>query len=153
MECIDSNAFRTNRHDLSEFLLFRSEFDCIFVYQLGAVLFGDTARAAYPDLDASPTKAWMIHHRTEEYVRPMYSLGFGKRPYEELYDLSNDPDYMNNVAGQDKYAGVKKELYNKLMKILCEQNDPRVVEKPCRYESQPYAGPLQPFQIPNYQLF
>ena len=39
---------------------------------------------AYPDLDASPTKAWMIHHRDEDDIEPLYQLAFGKRPREEL---------------------------------------------------------------------
>jgi len=108
---------------------------------------------AYPDLDASPTKAWMIHHRNEAEVKPLYWLAFDKRPYEELYDLKKDPDYMNNVADKEEYSQIKKELNAKLMKILVEQNDPRIVETPCRFENQPYAGPLQPFQIQNYALF
>jgi hypothetical protein len=29
----------------------------------------------------------MIHHRNEPLVRPLFKLGFGKRPGEELYDL------------------------------------------------------------------
>ena len=41
----------------------------------------------YPDMDAGPTKAWMIHHRGEEQVRRLFELGFGKFPAEELYDL------------------------------------------------------------------
>ena len=53
---------------------------------------------AYADLDASPTKAWMIHHREDHDVEPLYDLAFGKRPREELYDLNEDPHYMNNVA-------------------------------------------------------
>jgi N-sulfoglucosamine sulfohydrolase len=50
---------------------------------------------AYPDMDASPTKAWMIHHRAEERVRNLFQMGFGKFPAEELYDLRIDPYYMN----------------------------------------------------------
>ena len=42
---------------------------------------------AYADLDAGPTKAWMVHHRAEEDVQELFQLGFGKRPKEELYDL------------------------------------------------------------------
>ena len=97
---------------------------------------------AYPDMDASPTKAWMIHHRSEQNVQRAFDLGFGKRPQEELYDLKNDPHYMNNIANDSKYAEVKTELSDKLMHILREQKDPRVVETPCRFEHAPYAGPV-----------
>ena len=102
---------------------------------------------AYPDLDASPTKAWMIHHRKEEAVRPLFQLGFGKRPSAELYDLSRDPDYLTNVAEDPDYAGVRARLHTQLMQLLTREKDPRAVESPCRFESSPYAGDLQPFQL------
>jgi len=99
-------------------------------------------RAVYPDMDASPTKAWMIHHRAEADVRELFELGFGKRPREELYDLRVDPCYMNNVAGEPGYGDAQKELAATLMQVLRENDDPRVVESPCRYEHAPYAGPM-----------
>jgi hypothetical protein len=102
--------------------------------------------AAYSDLDAGPTKAWMIYHRGESEVKPLFELGFGKRPYEELYDLRNDPDYMHNVADISEYADVKKELRDSLLDVLRTQLDPRVTELPCRFEHAPYAGDLQDFQ-------
>ena len=97
--------------------------------------------AAYPDFDASPTKAWMIHHREELDVEPLYDLAFGKRPREELYDLNEDPHYMNNVADDPKYANVRGQMEARLHRILEEQDDPRLMEQPCRYELEPYAGP------------
>lgn len=106
-------------------------------------------RTAYADLDASPTKAWMVYHRREDDVRPLFQLAFGKRPYVELYDLNKDPHYMNNVAGQTEYETMQQELHNKLLCVLREQEDPRIIEQPCRFEQPPYAGPLADFQIPD----
>ena len=103
-------------------------------------------RTAYADLDAGPTKAWMIYNRNDEEVKPLFDLGFGKRPYEELYDLRFDPCYMNNVADIAEYDDIKKELKSKLMEVLEQQSDPRVTEHPCRFEHAPYAGELQDFQ-------
>ena len=96
----------------------------------------------YADLDASPTKAWMIHHRAEPAVQRAFDLGFGKRPQEELYDLRTDPDYLRNVAGEADHAGVRAELKDRLFEVLRQQDDPRVVEVPCRFEAPPYAGPV-----------
>jgi len=104
-------------------------------------------RVAYADLDAGPTKAWMVHNRALGDVRPLFELGFGKRPREELYDLRGDPQYMVNVAADPAYSAVREALYKRLTDILVSEGDPRVTEDPCRYENQPYAGPLQPFQI------
>ena len=106
------------------------------------VLSTDTM-AAFPDMDASPTKAWMIHHRAQEVVQELFKLGFGKRPKEELYDLRVDPFYMNNVAGDPTYADTQMQLATKLMHILRKNDDPRLVESPCRYERDPFAAPLQ----------
>lgn len=95
---------------------------------------------AYADLDASPTKAWMIHHREDHDVEPLYELAFGKRPREELYDLNEDPHYMNNVADDPAYANVRSQLEGRLTAVLRAQDDPRLMEQPCRYEFEPYAG-------------
>ncbi|MCB0110059.1 MAG: sulfatase, partial [Caldilineaceae bacterium] len=103
----------------------------------------DHTYTAYPDLDASPTKAWMIHHRAEADVQPLFDLGFGKRPREELYDLRVDPDYMHNLAQDPNYDAIREELATQLMGVLQAQADPRVVEADCRFESPPYAGPTE----------
>ena len=95
----------------------------------------------YADLDASPTKAYMIQHREDLDVEPLFELAFGKRPREELYDLKEDPDYMSNVAEESAYDNIRGELEGRLLKTLEEQNDPRLMEQPCRYEYEPYAGP------------
>ncbi|MFW5744177.1 MAG: sulfatase, partial [Spirochaetota bacterium] len=83
--------------------------------------------ATFSDLDASPTKAFMVLHRDDEGVRPLFELGFGKRPAEELYDLRTDPDHMVNVVDEKRYADVRAELDGRLEGVLLAQRDPRVV--------------------------
>jgi N-sulfoglucosamine sulfohydrolase len=99
-------------------------------------------RAAYADLDASPSKAWLVHHRGEESVRALFELGFGKFPAEELYDLRVDPDYMRNVVDAPAYSDVRRNLSERLLAVLQEQADPRVVETPCRFEEAPFTDPV-----------
>ncbi|MFP4028357.1 MAG: sulfatase [Candidatus Brocadiia bacterium] len=94
---------------------------------------------AYADLDASPTKAWMIHHRGEDSIQDVYEVGFGKRPGEELYDLRNDPDHMQNLADAPEYQEIKERLKERLMRELTEQEDPRVTEEECRFEKSPFT--------------
>ncbi len=82
----------------------------------------------YKDMDASPTKAWILKHRDDKY----YQLAFGKRPAEELYDLSTDPGQVTNVATDLNYAKPKAMLADRLMKILRDTNDPRLTDAPDR---------------------
>ena len=96
----------------------------------------------FPDIDKSPTKAWIIYNRAREDVAPLFWLGFGKRPQEELYDLNSDPDYMTNVAGLPEYQKVRSELHSELMKVLADENDPRITESPVRFEAPPFSGPV-----------
>ena len=94
---------------------------------------------AYSDMDAGPTKAWMIHHRSEEQVSKLFQLGFGKFPAEELYDLRKDPHHMNNVVDDSSYKEAREKLADQLMAVLKEQEDPRVVELDCRFERSPFT--------------
>jgi uncharacterized sulfatase len=81
---------------------------------------------AFADMDASPTKAWLIAHRNEPQWHSYYQYAFGKRPAEELYDLRSDPDQMKNVAADPPYATTRRELSDRLMKILTDAGDPRL---------------------------
>ena len=102
----------------------------------------DDTFVTYRDMDGGPTKAWMIHHRDDHDVEPLYELAFGKRPREELYDLRRDPDYLDNVAANPDYESVRARMEARLLAILAEEDDPRLMEQPCRYEYEPYAGPV-----------
>ena len=60
--------------------------------------------AAFADMDASPTKAWLVHQYGGEDWEWQYNYAFGKRPAEELYDLRKDPDEILNCADDPAYA-------------------------------------------------
>lgn len=96
--------------------------------------------AAFPDMDASPTKAWLIAHRNEPQWKWHYDYAFGKRPAEELYDLRKDPDQIRNVAAEPEYAQAKKHLAEKLLAELVAVEDPRVLADGVIFESPPFAG-------------
>jgi uncharacterized sulfatase len=99
---------------------------------------------AYADMDASPTKAWLIENRHNPEVKPYYDFAFGTRPADELYDVKTDPDQMRNLADNPAYAGVKGAMHNRLMNLLNEAGDPRVAEKPPRFERPPFTDPVTP---------
>jgi arylsulfatase A-like enzyme len=96
---------------------------------------------AFADMDASPTKAWLIQHRADPEWKWYYQFAFGKRPAEELYDLKNDPDQMKNVAEDPKFEAVLEQMRARLTRILTDAGDPRVTEKDCRFEKPPFTDP------------
>ena len=98
---------------------------------------------AFADMDASPTKAWLVHQYGGEDWEWHYNYAFGKRPAEELYDLHKDPDEILNCADDPAYAAPKRELATRLLRILTDAKDPRVVADPVPFEYPPFAGPVR----------
>ena len=105
--------------------------------------------AAFPDMDASPTKAWLVEHRHEPQWRAFYDYAFAKRPGEELYDLRSDPDEIVNVAGDPAYAETKRELAERLLKILTDARDPRVTGDRETFERSPFTDAEPPRPAPR----
>jgi arylsulfatase A-like enzyme len=99
--------------------------------------------AAFADMDASPTKAWLVAHRNDKEWRKYYDLAFAKRGAEELYDVRKDPDQVNNLAADPAYAAKKKELAAQLMQILRDAGDPRVVGAGDTFDKPPFSDPVE----------
>ena len=88
-----------------------------------------------------PTKMFMLEHRDDPHVRPLFDLGFNKRSAEELYDLRNDPYQMNNVATKAKYQNVRRDLSGRLDAYLKETGDPRATGKEVIWDTTMYYQP------------
>jgi arylsulfatase A-like enzyme len=95
--------------------------------------------AAFADMDASPTKTWLVHQYGEEDWEWHYHYAFGKRPAEELYDLRSDPDQTINCADDPAYAARKREYAARLLKILTDAKDPRVLGDGRTFERPPFT--------------
>lgn len=76
------------------------------------------------DIDPSPTKQWMRHDSAFQKDR-LNLLTFGQQDEEELYDLSSDPDQLNNVADLPEYKNVRMRLSGQLTAELRKSGDPR----------------------------
>ncbi|MFN4259467.1 MAG: sulfatase [Gemmataceae bacterium] len=105
--------------------------------------------AWYGDTDNGPTKTYMIEHKDDPQVKPLYELAFAKRPAEELYDLKKDPDQLRNVAGDPKYAAVQKQLAERLLAELKASDDPRVRGDGDKFDTYPYYGGVP--RHPSYE--
>lgn len=108
-----------------------------------AALKGNTF-AAFADMDASPTKTWLIQHRDDPDAKKFYDFAFAKRPLEELYDLKKDPDQTTNVADDPAYTSQKQELAERLLKTLADAKDPRVTGDGSTFDKSPYADAVGP---------
>lgn len=89
----------------------------------------------YGNVDPSPSK---------EVIKAIggyyYDLSLGKRPAEELYDLSQDPAGVNNIAGDPAFAAKMKEMSDKMFAQLRSERDPRALGNGAVFDNYKYVG-------------
>lgn len=96
--------------------------------------------AAFGDLDASPTKAWVaLEGLQQPEYRKYFDFAFARRPAEELYEVSTDPDQVHNVVDEKLFAEVRKDLSERLILELKKYGDPRVTGDGSTFDKPPYA--------------
>ena len=94
---------------------------------------------AYPDMDASPTKVFLMMNR--ESCPKYFDFAFAARPEFELYDLKRDPDQIHNVASDPNYLTALGKLTDRLMEALRETGDPRVTGDGETFDRKPFVDP------------
>ena len=81
---------------------------------------------------------------TKEVIKMLgghfYELSFGKRLADELYDLRRDPEGVNNLANDLTYAGTLETMRRRMMAMLTEDQDPRVLGGAAELESYKYTA-------------
>ncbi len=102
----------------------------------------ETTTAAFGDLDASPTKAWLITHRDDPGMQTFFDYAFARRPEFELYDLDSDPDCLTNLADDPRYAETRQSLTSRLMEELRATGDPRATGDDM-FDRPPLTDPVQ----------
>ncbi len=98
----------------------------------------------YADIDGGPAKDWMLAHRGEAAVAPLFDIGFGKRPEEQLFDVVKDPGCRNNLAQTATHAGTRKSMRAELERALTAQKDPRMLGRGDIWESYARYSPMRP---------
>jgi arylsulfatase A-like enzyme len=104
------------------------------------------AVGSFGDCDASPSKDFILAHRSWPIINspsaPTYfQMAFGKRPGEELYDLSQDPHQMHNVAGEEKYTMILLSFRQQLQNWMWQTADPRAFDPHTDvFNHYPYYG-------------
>ncbi len=94
----------------------------------------------FGDIDGSRTKQYMRDHKDDPTVRALYITSFEKRPSEEFYDLTNDPEQMHNLASDPTYAETRKRLGAQLDQWMKDTNDPRVDPNYDAWDRYKYFG-------------
>lgn len=89
----------------------------------------------YRNVDGGPTKEAILS-RFDEW----YALSFGKRPAEELYLISEDPDCMRNLALEPAYWETKSRLRGEMEELLRIDGDPRTLGHPEVFDTYRYLG-------------
>ena len=79
---------------------------------------------AFGDMDASPTKAWIVTHRDEDETS--FEFAVGQRPRCELYDIELDPHCLQNLAEAPSHTSEREMIHGRLMDELTNTGDPRV---------------------------
>lgn len=95
-------------------------------------------QGAYADIDAGPTKQWMMAHREH----PLFEHSFGLRPEEQLFNVTQDPGCLENLAPAQ--ALLRQRLRATLEKELRAHGDPRLLDRGDIWESYPRHSPMRP---------
>ena len=91
----------------------------------------------YGDIDAGPTRKYIIENKDEEAGKYYYDLSTAKHPEVELYNVKDDPYQLYNLASDSTYIDLCSELRAELFEYLTETNDPRMDGK-SPWDNYPY---------------
>ena len=95
----------------------------------------------YLDTDGSPTKSLILALGRQDRSNRFWQLNFGLRPSEELYDLTADPDCVQNLASEPGYASRAGEMRERMEAKLKSQDDPRMFGRGRLFDQyRPTAG-------------
>ncbi len=100
---------------------------------------GCNPETGYLDTDGGPTKTELLKTRKDPQQKKYWELCFGKRPAEELYDLKQDPDCVNNLAGNNDLVALKEKMKEQLFAELRAQEDPRMLGQGHLFDEYPTA--------------
>jgi uncharacterized sulfatase len=105
---------------------------------------------AFTDVDAGPTKSFLVEKHTDERIIYYFDLAFSIRPEYEFFDVKEDPYCLTNLSGQPEYSGIEKEMKAELLLELKRSGDPRVNGPDTEvFESYIRYSPIRVFPNPE----
>lgn len=100
---------------------------------------------AYHDIDAGPTLRLLRSHAEEPRLGRYLQLAVAKRPAEELFDITRDPDCLHNLATNPAHQAVLEQLRARLEDTLRRTGDPRMGPNPDVWETYPRYSAIRDF--------
>ncbi|HZB25851.1 MAG TPA: sulfatase [Vicinamibacterales bacterium] len=94
----------------------------------------------FGDIDGGPSKSLLLDRRGDPAIERFFLLATAKRPAEELYLLSRDPDQIENIAGRPEYREAQAKLRAELDRWMRDTADPRAQQDDDRWDRYPYFG-------------
>jgi uncharacterized sulfatase len=105
---------------------------------------------AFTDIDAAPTKSFIVENWEDKTVKPFFDLAHAKRPEFEMFNCKEDPFCLNNLAGNPEYSNLEIEMKVALMDELKKTKDPRIVgPDPEIFDSYIRYSPIREFPKPE----
>lgn len=69
-----------------------------------------------------------------------YELSFGKRPADELYRLTDDPEAVRNLANDPAFEEKMHELRSQMLNTLIDEKDPRALGNGAIFDTYKYLS-------------
>ena len=92
----------------------------------------------YLNCDGGPMKTQILEMRRSGTNQTWWQLSFGKRPGEELYQVTTDEDCIQNLVESESHAQTKAHLRDLMILDLKRHGDPRMFGDGEVFDSYPY---------------
>ncbi|MSU64584.1 MAG: heparan N-sulfatase [Opitutus sp.] len=99
----------------------------------------------YLNTDGGPTKTEILAQNRRGINHALWVLNFDRKPADELYDLSRDPDCVFNLADDPGFTARRDAMQARLFAGLRSQHDPRMEGKGAIFDQYPNASPNRDF--------
>ena len=105
---------------------------------------------AFTDVDASPSKSFLIENHADPNLTHYFDLAYAKRPEFELFDIKKDPYCLTNIIDNPRFSDIMQEMKDELLKELTRSEDPRIVGPDKEiFETYVRYSPIREFPKPE----